>query len=97
MSVIDALAPVNPFDFNYEAAKEAAHAAFVKIETYPGIDNFKRRVLRTHMPDHYIYKSNYLLKGIALNNECSPAHFALLKQDLAKALQLIEEEISEIE
>jgi hypothetical protein len=91
---IDALSSASVSDCHNEDAKAAVEEALHIINNYPGIGTFKNRVLKCYTPEHYVFRVQVLLTGISLMGETSPLHFTSLNEDLATALQLIQDELN---
>jgi hypothetical protein len=91
---INTLSELHVFDCTNEEAKEIAKKAFDLINKYPGLQQFRRSVLKVYTIKHYIYRVETHLKGILISGQACPENLVQINQDLNAALALIEDQLN---
>jgi hypothetical protein len=90
---INNLAPANDIDTNPYEVKQAIRETIEIVATYPGVESFKRRILKPYTANYYVFKFQTLLIGLDLMGQAPKAALVQLNEDLANALQTIQDEI----
>lgn len=92
VACINKLAPANDIDCNNHEVKQAIKETIEIVATYPGVETFKRRILKPYTADHYVFKFQNLLIGLDLIGQASKGALSQLNEDLGNALQMIRDE-----